>query len=166
MTRDEIKAIRPLIEQLPDFYQNSPEVVDLQNAFTKQINSAWMQREEFLNQLNVQTATWSLPIWEYLYGIEADTTRSLEFRRACILSKLRGNGTATLEMMKNVAKSFCNSDVEIIEYNDFIAFKTLFWNGNRKLQAGGDLQCQHLNGHPLLQMREKTYCLIFLSIIL
>ena len=24
MTRDEIKAIRPLIEQLPDFYQNSP----------------------------------------------------------------------------------------------------------------------------------------------
>ncbi|MFR1215318.1 MAG: hypothetical protein ACLSCV_12000 [Acutalibacteraceae bacterium] len=68
MTRDEIKAIRPLIEQLPDFYQNSPEVVDLQNAFTKQINSAWMQREEFLNQLNVQTATWSLPIWEYLWN--------------------------------------------------------------------------------------------------
>ena len=81
MTRDGIKAIRPLIEQLPDFYHNSPEVVDLQNAFTKQINSAWMQREEFLNQLNVQTATWSLPIWEYLYGIEADTTRSLEFRQ-------------------------------------------------------------------------------------
>ena len=53
MTRDGIKAIRPLIEQLPDFYQNSPEVVDLQNAFTKQINSAWIQREEFLNQLNV-----------------------------------------------------------------------------------------------------------------
>ena len=47
MTRDGIKAIRPLIEQLPDFYHNSPEVVDLQNAFTKQINSAWMQREEF-----------------------------------------------------------------------------------------------------------------------
>ena len=106
MTRDEIKAIRPLIEQLPDFYQNSPEVVDLQNAFTKQINSAWMQREEFLNQLNVQTATWSLPIWEYLYGIEADTTRSLEFRRACILSKLRGNGTATLEMMKMLQRAF------------------------------------------------------------
>ena len=41
MTRDGIKAIHPLIEQLPDFYQNSPEVVDLQNAFTKQINSAW-----------------------------------------------------------------------------------------------------------------------------
>ena len=73
MTRDGIKAIHPLIEQLPDFYQNSPEVVDLQNAFTKQINSAWMQREEFLNQLNVQTATWSLPIWEYLYGIARRT---------------------------------------------------------------------------------------------
>ena len=29
MTRDGIKAIRPLIEQLPDFYHNSPEVVDL-----------------------------------------------------------------------------------------------------------------------------------------
>ena len=126
MTRDGIKAIRPLIEQLPDFYHNSPEVVDLQNAFTKQINSAWMQREEFLNQLNVQTATWSLPIWEYLYGIEADTTRSLEFRRACILSKLRGYGTATLEMMKNVAKSFCNSDVEIIEYNDEFRFEIKF----------------------------------------
>ena len=104
MTRDGIKAIRPLIEQLPDFYHNSPEVVDLQNAFTKQINSAWMQREEFLNQLNVQTATWSLPIWEYLYGIEADT----------------------LEMMKNVAKSFCNSDVEIIEYNDEFRFEIKF----------------------------------------
>ena len=47
-------------------------------------------------------------------------------KRACILSKLRGNGTATLEMMKNVAKSFCNSDVEIIEYNDEFRFEIKF----------------------------------------
>lgn len=126
MKTDETKTVLPLIEQLPDFYQNSTEATDLQNVFTKQINSAWIQREEFLNQLNVQTATWSLPIWEYLYGVDTDTTRSLEFRRACILSKLRGNGTATLEMMKNVAKSFCNSDVEIIEYNDEFRFEIRF----------------------------------------
>ena len=47
MTRDGIKAIHPLIEQLPDFYQNSPEVVDFTKCIYSQINSAWMQREEF-----------------------------------------------------------------------------------------------------------------------
>lgn len=158
MMKNTEKNITPLINQLPDFYQKSPEATDLQNAFTIQINESWLQREDFLNQLNVQTATWSLPLWEQLYGIETDTTRSIEFRRACILSKLRGNATATIEMIRNIAKSFCNSDVEVIEYNDenrfeirFDATKSTIENKDGFLKAIKEMKPAHLQ-ETLIEM--------------
>ena len=39
------------------------------------------------NEIFPQTCTWSLPIWEWVYGFEPDDTLSLEFRRQRILSK-------------------------------------------------------------------------------
>ena len=163
MTRNANKKIVPFIDQLPSFYQNSPEVVDLQNAFTNELDASWLKREDFLNQLNVQTATWSLPLWENLYGVETDTTRSIEFRRACILSKLRGNATATIEMIRNVAKSFCNSDVEVIEYNDEYRFEIKFdgtastiENKDGFLKAIREMKPAHLN-ETLIEMTSLPF---------
>ena len=104
-----------LINLLPELYVASPETVDLQNAFGQEITAAQAARDDFMLQLNTDTATWGLSLWEALYGIEPDVSKSYEYRRTRIVSKMRGAGTTTAALIQNVAESFSNGNVEIIE---------------------------------------------------
>ena len=104
-----------LLNLLPEVYAASPETADLQNAFGQELGAVRAARDDFILQLNADTATWGLPLWEALYGITPDTSKSYEYRRTRIISKMRGAGTTTAALIQNVAESFSNGDVEIIE---------------------------------------------------
>ena len=105
-----------LIDYLPDFYSNSPEVVSTQEAIEKQVAALWKARDELMEQLNVSTATWGLKLWERDLAITSKAEDSEDFRRTRIMSKLRGAGTTTVAMIKNVAEAFSNGEVEITVY--------------------------------------------------
>lgn len=104
-----------LIEQLPIFYQNSPEMVSMQDALNVQTEAALVAMEDALAQLDVQTATWGLAYWERALGLSVDISKPEDYRRSRIISKLRGQGTTTVAMIKNVSESFSNGAVEVIE---------------------------------------------------
>ena len=104
-----------LINLLPELYAVSPETADLQSAFGQEIAAVQAERDDFMLQLNVDTATWGLSLWEALYGIAPDAGKSYEYRRTRIVSKMRGAGTTTATLIQNVAESFSNGDVEITE---------------------------------------------------
>lgn len=53
-----------------------------------------------------------------IYAIQVDRGTTKLLRRTRILNKLRGAGTTTKQMIQNVAESFSNGQVEIVEYND------------------------------------------------
>lgn len=59
-------------------------------------------------------------------GLVPDASADIETRRGRVLSKLRGTGTVTKTMMKNVAASFVNGDIEIIEYPSEYCFAVKF----------------------------------------
>jgi len=115
-----------LIDLLPEYYKNSPQVVELQGAFEHWTEALKAARDDLLAQLNVETATWGLSIWEKALGLETDVNKPYEYRRTRIMSKLRGAGTTTKQMIKNVAESFSNGQVEIIEYNEENRFEVKF----------------------------------------
>lgn len=70
-----------------------------------------------LDQFCVNTATFTLENWERELGIPVDNTKSADYRRSVIKSKLRGAGTITINLIKNVAESFSTAEVEVIEDN-------------------------------------------------
>lgn len=115
-----------LREMLPDFYANSPEMMVLQNAFAMEITAAQAARDDCFLQLDVNTATWGLDLWEEAYGIEKDASKSDEYRRTAILAKMRGAGVTTAAMIKNVAASFSGGEVEIIEKPGEYKFEVKF----------------------------------------
>jgi hypothetical protein len=91
-------------------------VESLQAAFeywTERLNS---DRDDLLLQLNVGTATWGLELWERHLGLATDTTISNVYRRSRIISRFRGTGTTTKDMIKTVAESFSNGIVDVIEH--------------------------------------------------
>lgn len=115
-----------LIDLLPEHYKNSPQVVELQGAFEHWTEALRSAKEDLLAQMNVESATWGLAIWESTLGLQTDVSKPYEYRRTRIMSKLRGSGTTTIEMIKNVAESFSNGEVTIIEYNNENRFEIKF----------------------------------------
>ena len=115
-----------LMDLLPDYYRDAAAVVELQGAFGHWSDALDTARDDLFAQLNVDTATWGLRQWETALGITTDISKSYPFRRTRVLSKLRGFGTTTASMIQNVAESFSNGDVAILEYNAESRFEVKF----------------------------------------
>jgi len=115
-----------LLELLPDYYAQSPQVVKLQEAFEHWADAMLAAKGDLILQLNVATATWGLALWENILGLETDVSKPYEYRRTCIMSKLRGAGTTTVKMIKNVAESFTNGQVEVTEHPEEYRFTVTF----------------------------------------
>lgn len=115
-----------LIDLLPDYYAKSSQIVELQGAFEGWTEALQTAKTDLFAQLNVSTATWGLSTWETALGIETDASKSYAYRRERIMSKLRGAGTTTAAMIQNVAESFSNGEVNIVEYNSEYRFEIKF----------------------------------------
>ena len=109
-----------LMQKLLEYYPKSAVAEELQKAM--ELADAAEDVESLLAQCFVETATWSLPLWEKAYGIETDPFKSDALRRTAILAKMRGSGTSTVALIQNVAESFVNGEVSIVEHNDRYAF--------------------------------------------
>ena len=108
--------MRDLMDYLPEWYQDSPETVATQKAIQPELDMIWTARNDLLLQLNPNTATWGLDFWEEALGLPTDKSKELAFRRTRVVAKLRGSGTTTVPLIKNVSESFSNGEVEVAEF--------------------------------------------------
>jgi uncharacterized protein YmfQ (DUF2313 family) len=81
---------------------------------------------DVLNQFFVDTATWGLANWESFLGIKTDPSKPDSDRRSVIKAKIRGTGTVTIDLIKNVALSFTNGNVDVTEQNSQYQFTIKF----------------------------------------
>lgn len=116
-----------LMRHMPKYYRGILEVTLLQKVIEKELDTVDLISKDVLNQFFIYTATWSLPIWERIFGLSVgDKTSNIEERRENLISKLRSYGTTTKEMIARVAKTFTNGEIEVVEDNPNYAFKILF----------------------------------------
>ncbi|MEG1152404.1 MAG: YmfQ family protein [Oscillospiraceae bacterium] len=115
-----------LIKYLPSFYYASTEVKNIQASIEVEAEQLKANITDLLNQLYVTTATWGLDYWETYLGIEIDKTQTNRDRQSRILTRLRGQGTITKDMIKNVCESFIGGEVEIIENSIDYSFNIKF----------------------------------------
>jgi hypothetical protein len=104
-------------DYMPKYYGDSVivgNIIDRESAEFTTLNN---DIQDVLNQFFVDTATWGLDRWEKICDIETDTSKTYDNRRAVIKSKLRGIGTVTVAMIKNVAESYYTNAVEVAEDN-------------------------------------------------
>lgn len=103
---------RDMLDYLPKYYEEVRESANIVNVESTELESLNADIKDVLDQLFVDTATWGLAKWEKVVGIITDNTKTYEQRRSAIKSKLRGMGTVTLAMIKNVGDSFYSVDVK------------------------------------------------------
>lgn len=104
-----------LLEYLRPELQQSPEVRAILEAWQQGVDRAGAAVNDALAQMDVNTATWGLDLWEEALGIPVEAEKELAYRRTRVVAKLRGVGTTTAETIRNVAASFSYGEVEVAE---------------------------------------------------
>lgn len=102
-----------MILQLQSFQRKSKIYETIFNAEGKQFDNRDAIIEDLKLQLSVDTATYALAIYETELGIVTDTSKTLAERRSVIKSKIRGTGQVDAALIKLVADSFTNGDVDV-----------------------------------------------------
>jgi hypothetical protein len=115
-----------LLELLPDRLRRAPEIAAMETALGAQTDALRAALADAGVQLVLDTATWGLDLWEKALGLKTEAGKDLDFRRSRVRSKLRGQGTTTAAMLQNVAESFSNGAVEIIEHPAESRFEVKF----------------------------------------
>ncbi len=102
-----------MMNYLPRYYDSSRVIRALNQTRGVEIDKLRQAFDETHDQLFVNTATWGLDTWEKELGLSTVTGKPYSERRSRILSKLRGIGTVTASMIKNVAESYTGGTVEV-----------------------------------------------------
>src|SRR5471030_820119 len=115
-----------LTKYAPPFISEIPEMNAIYNAQGAELGSIYYYIQDLINQCFIDTATWSLNLWEEEYGITTNLSLSYEQRREIIKAKKRGQGTTTKTMIKNAAEAFSGGEVNIIKDDPNYSFIVQF----------------------------------------
>lgn len=106
-----------LAELIPERLRKIPELMAVIEAEEPEAQAAYDATVDFLAQLNVDTATWGLALWEFEYGIQTDLTKPLDARRTALKAKMRGAATTTAAQIRRIVNAYTGNDsCEVTEY--------------------------------------------------
>ena len=106
-----------LAELIPERLRKIPELMAVIGAEEPEAQAAYDAAVDFLAQLNVDTATWGLALWEFEYGIQTDASKSLDARRTVLKAKMRGAATTTAAQILRIVNAYTGNDsCEVTEY--------------------------------------------------
>ncbi|PHV72191.1 hypothetical protein CS063_01580 [Sporanaerobium hydrogeniformans] len=106
-----------LMELLPEYYKGNTTMEELQKILSTKVNALATAKDTTIDQCFINTATELLSRYETIFGLSVDVSKSTTFRRERIKAKIAGTGTTTKQMIEDVAKSYSNGEVEVIEDN-------------------------------------------------
>lgn len=111
---------------LPGYYSEIVETNELMNAEGPEFDLLGERVEELLNQAYPEYATWALERYENGLQIVVDAGKPIDQRRSVIISKMRGYGKVSGDMIKNVAQAYDGGTVDVAvvpaEYRIIITF--------------------------------------------
>lgn len=122
MNKDVIKGY------LADYYKDSKVTDDILSSISIALTDLENARIEMINQLQPESATYTLNRWENDYCIENKYNYDVDYRRSIISASMKGMSTCTIDYIKNIALSYSNGEIEVIEpttvgdYNLIIRF--------------------------------------------
>lgn len=107
---------RLLIDHMPDYYNNSNIIENVDIAISTELEKASTYVNDILNNFY-----WSsineigIARWEKELDISVAKNYDLDLRISRIIAKLRGQGTTTKSIIKNIIKAWNGCNVEVYE---------------------------------------------------
>ena len=116
----------PVRERVPDRYYRHPQTAAILKTLEKQSRISAAQIDDLLKQFFVETATWSLHLWEAKYGIAVDESMPLTKRRAAVRDKMTAAGNTTAEMVRQLAMALTGYEARVVVHSADYSFSLEF----------------------------------------
>ncbi|RKN86032.1 DUF2313 domain-containing protein [Paenibacillus ginsengarvi] len=100
---------------LPGYYETSRVIRSLMQVEGTEVDKLRETLSGALDQFFARSATWSLDAWESELGLPPAPEQPVSERQDRIVSRIRGVGTATIRVVKEVAESYELGAVDIME---------------------------------------------------
>ena len=126
MSRPELDIIRsPSAETFlrmvtHGFYDRSAAALWIYEVIGREWDELRVIAEGMQTETQPQTCTWSMGIWEWMYGIESDENLPLEHRRQTLMRQICGVKPANPEMFRRGLAALLGTGEEDIEIRDFL----------------------------------------------
>lgn len=95
-----------MLETAPDYYERSQVYKAILEAWAGRVVEGDEGVEDLRLQLNIQTVTWAIDLWEKDYAVKRKTGDTLAIRRSRVLGKIQGMGTFTKAAALNLANTY------------------------------------------------------------
>lgn len=115
-----------MMEGVPDYYQDAKTYLAMQDAKARELDLIKAKLNDLQLQLDPATATWGLKYFEKELGLVVDETKPIDDRRSNVLSKKRGFGNFSAALIKTVALSFTNGEVDVTAYKKNLIYPEPF----------------------------------------
>jgi uncharacterized protein YmfQ (DUF2313 family) len=115
-----------LRDKFPRLYNDNSIMVALWSAEDIALQEIKNHLDNNLNEMFIDTMNVLIERMEDILGLPHYTTKTLDERRSLIKSKLRGYGTVTSTLIKNICDAYTNGDVIITEKPDNYEFDIKF----------------------------------------
>lgn len=107
---------RLLIDHMPDYYNNSSIIENVDIAISTELEKASNYVNDILNNFYWNSINKiGIARWEKELGISIAENYDLDLRISRIIAKLRGQGTTTKNVIKNIIKAWNGCNVEVYE---------------------------------------------------
>ncbi len=102
-----------MIKYLPAYERGSKVFQSLINVEAQEIDDKASDVEDFIKQLSINTATWSLSVYENELGIKTDISKSDEERRSLIKAKYRGTGKLDRALLESIVRAYSDGETGV-----------------------------------------------------
>lgn len=107
-----------MLSSLPGYYVQALVLHEVLDAIGSELDKLREAQDALIAGSFVRTADdWALERWEAELGLPVDPPETLQERQDRVISKLRGDGTATRLRVKEVAESYAFGDVDVDDLN-------------------------------------------------
>lgn len=117
--------IKELIEYLPYVYR-SEYVSEVLRVCNNQVEKLFQDIADSEEEYKVSTATYSLPWWARLAGIDDNSELDIDTRRSNVMAAMKVQDIVTLDTVRKIAESYSHGECEVIEISDEYRFKIKF----------------------------------------
>jgi len=102
-----------LFSHVPNYYENSKVMENIIKAISNEFTLYEQDCENTKNELTFYTASTTLDKYENDFDLPTANNYQNDYRISKLRSKLRGQGTITDQIIRDIAESFSNGEVEV-----------------------------------------------------
>lgn len=100
------KTHQRMIDAQPPYYRDSPQMNAVIGGQAAEIEQRRAEARDLLDQMTISKATWSLEMYETIFDVKYNPSKTIKDRQDVIRAKMRGAAPTTLKVIRDVINSF------------------------------------------------------------